>query len=299
MTCRDETKSIKDLLSDQETQIQSQMNTLLKINDNMSEHKTKLHDLSSVVMADRNNNIELDLNLNKRITDERNHVLEIFNNKTDELEVSVKRIKNDLMEALASTGTGTIDYSLLDNNNMDPKMKSFLNKLISNNELNRLLTDSNMLANFLNGNGNSGGNRNSSINPYYFDEDEDVAILSDLCMKFEDQSVQRSFVLDLSVKMCETLTRISQNHAFAIAKDSDSEIVCNSLNYTNDNEIVISEDSVNKLREEKVLSFMNKIRAVVVERYPQPGVIRLDSREKFFKKLKLAIDMCLSKYDQV
>lgn len=125
----------------------------------------------------------------------------------------------------------------------------------------------------------------------------DVQTLIEICQAYEDQCVQRSFVLNFTNVITDTIAAISRRQAAQIAATVDDEIVRNTIH--SDDNAFMTEDSVSVARQERVLKLLDDVRVVVVERHPQPGVIRADSREKFFKKLKIALDMWLSKYDQV
>jgi hypothetical protein len=125
----------------------------------------------------------------------------------------------------------------------------------------------------------------------------DVQSLIELCQAYEDQCVQRSNVLDFTDIITETIAAVSRRQAAHIAASVDEEVVRNTIH--SDENAFLTDDAVSQARQSRVLRLLDDVREVVVKRQPHPGIIRIDSREKFFKKLKMALDMWLSKYDQV
>lgn len=89
----------------------------------------------------------------------------------------------------------------------------------------------------------------------------DIYALADLAMKYEEQSVLRSMVLDLSLKMCETISVISQHQASVIAAHSDAEAVRDMI--ARDDAAVHADELVNTLRSQKVQHFVNEVRHIV------------------------------------
>lgn len=118
-----------------------------------------------------------------------------------------------------------------------------------------------------------------------------------ICMKYEDHCVQKSIIEEIPLESREIITNISKRQAAEIVAAIDLEVVQEALGkedlYANIEELIANK------RKERIVRILEEIKGPVVKRYPHPGIIRLDAREKFFKKLKTAIDMWLSKHDQV
>lgn len=120
----------------------------------------------------------------------------------------------------------------------------------------------------------------------------------DLCVNFEEISVRKSSVPDLPPTMCEHLTSTAQLLCSNIATTTDAEMVQQILRSgpeINDYE----EDVVSEKRQAKLLEIVAEIVKMIALTNSQPGIIRLEAREKFIKQLRKGLQLCMSKHDQV
>jgi hypothetical protein len=120
----------------------------------------------------------------------------------------------------------------------------------------------------------------------------------DLCVNFEEISVRKSSVPDLPPTMCEHLTSTAQLLCSNIASSTDAEMVQQILR-SGPEIIDYEEDAVSEKRQAKLLEIIMEIVKMISLTNSQPGIIRLEAREKFIKQLRKGLQLCMSKHDQV
>ena len=62
---------------------------------------------------------------------------------------------------------------------------------------------------------------------------------------------------------------------------------------------VVYEDIVSMKRHQKMEVFLREINFLLLENNKQPGQVRLEARDKFMNMLRMALDLCISKHEQV
>jgi hypothetical protein len=122
--------------------------------------------------------------------------------------------------------------------------------------------------------------------------------IADLCINFEEIAVRKSYVNDIPSAMCENIATTAQSLAQLIAHTTDSEAVQMALR--GDSSTVEYDDAlVSSMRQKKVEGFLESVFSTVHGNHDKPGAVRLDARKAFMQSLRKALDLCMSKHDQV
>lgn len=128
--------------------------------------------------------------------------------------------------------------------------------------------------------------------------------ISDMCLNFEEISVKRKRVAHIPSVMCESIADITQEIAEVFAKSADYDMVQNELGkvagLSSANEVNYDENFVINKRNEKVEGYLSLITKLIINSSsPVPGMVRLDARTLFLSLVKKALDMFMSKHNQV
>ena len=122
---------------------------------------------------------------------------------------------------------------------------------------------------------------------------------AELCLVYEESSVKQSRALNIPKAICEHLTQTAQALTAFASNAADTEVVMRVLK-ASPAEVTYDENSVNALREEKLDQFVKDVAShLETISTKQPGIIRLEARERFMKKLRTALMLCITKHDQV
>eukprot|EP01041_Mallomonas_annulata_P002401 gene2401-4658_t len=134
--------------------------------------------------------------------------------------------------------------------------------------------------------------------------EEQITILSDhatqiaeLCISYEEVAVRKNTIPEFSESVCETLAGTAQALAQFIAACADGEAIQHLLR--NRSEEVVYEDMIVEKRKSMIFEFIQRVVSAVEANHPQTGIIRAEAREKFTRQLAKAMDVALSKHDQV
>jgi Asp-tRNA(Asn)/Glu-tRNA(Gln) amidotransferase C subunit len=124
--------------------------------------------------------------------------------------------------------------------------------------------------------------------------------IADLCVNYEEISIRKTFVPEIPPTMCEHITATAQTVTAQISNWTDAEFIQKLLrDGPGDNEADYHEDAIKNRRQEKLDEFAAEIVNHIVANNTQPGIIRMEAREKFIKQLKRALNTAMSKHDQV
>lgn len=121
--------------------------------------------------------------------------------------------------------------------------------------------------------------------------------IGDLCINFEEVSIRRADVPEIPPVIIENVIATTQVLTGFIAQCADAESVSHVLR-ADPNEITY-DDIVQEKRHEKLSTFLNEVNILLVQNNKQPGQVRLEAREKFMNMLRMALDLCISKHEQV
>jgi len=131
-----------------------------------------------------------------------------------------------------------------------------------------------------------------------------VQFMSDLCLNFEEISVKRKRVAHIPPMMCESISDVTQDLAEVFAKAADYEMVQRELEHvaglSSANSVAYDENFVLNKRSEKVEQYLHHMTQFVIGgSVAVPGMVRLDARTLFLSLTKKALDMFMSKHNQV
>lgn len=143
---------------------------------------------------------------------------------------------------------------------------------------------------------------NTSAQEYPFHSQ--VQFMSDLCLNFEEISVKRKRVAHIPPMMCESISDVTQELAEVFAKAADYEMVQRELEHvaglSSANSVAYDENFVLNKRSEKVEEYLlHMTQFVIGGSVAVPGMVRLDARTLFLSLTKKALDMFMSKHNQV
>ena len=139
-------------------------------------------------------------------------------------------------------------------------------------------------------------------NPNYIHFNE-AQFIADLCVNYEEISVKKKRVTNIPPVLCQNIAEVTAMIAEAIANAADFEMVelamaavAGSLAVT---DLKYDENFVVNRRQQKVEEFLDLTTSLVSNTTNQVGMIRLDARTLFFSLLKKALEMFLTKHNQV
>ena len=122
---------------------------------------------------------------------------------------------------------------------------------------------------------------------------------AELCVNYEESSLKHSRVLELPKAICEHMVQTAQALAAFASNSADAEVVLRVLR-ASPNDLSHDENTVNSLREEKLETFLSDVISAIEKiSTREPGIIRAEARDRFLKKLRTALVLCMSKHDQV
>lgn len=128
--------------------------------------------------------------------------------------------------------------------------------------------------------------------------DGSAEFIADLCCNFEEISVRKTYAADLPSAMCEDITATSQSLTAFIAGITDSEAVQTVLR-GNAGEVEYDPNVVAEMRSRKIEGFLQEVLQIVQASNNTPGSVRVEARTKFMRQIRRALDLCMSKHDQV
>jgi hypothetical protein len=139
---------------------------------------------------------------------------------------------------------------------------------------------------------------------------ENVHNIAYVCTEYENESVEKRYVYDLPPWAREVIASCSQKLAKSIAMLTDSNVISNTIGDSDAFAIAASENggtgtdrnynmTVLDLRVKKLDLLVAEVERIARVRNPQKGKFRSDARAKFLKMLRRALDLFMSKHDQI
>ena len=154
------------------------------------------------------------------------------------------------------------------------------------------------------GGGSSGSVRKNSVLGMsmedVMDHEEEVAEnVAELVMEFEEHCNKKTFVTDIPSDVREKMATLSQEMAEFIASKSDQEAIIRVLRGAA-GEVQYTDEEIEASRVTTLYQWMRQVLTKVESTGPKrPNIIKSEAREKIVKKMSDAIDMAMSKHDQV
>ena len=124
--------------------------------------------------------------------------------------------------------------------------------------------------------------------------------VAELGRDYEECSIKASRALEIPRALCEFMTQTAQTITAFISNEADTETVIRVLR-GDPKDVSYDQSSVSQLRQQKLDRFMNDVIKCLGKggKNSDPGLVRIEARESFMKKLHTALVLCMSKHDQV
>ena len=126
-----------------------------------------------------------------------------------------------------------------------------------------------------------------------------ASALAKLSCRFENQSVERSKVLlEVPRDMCRAMSLVTQEMAEYIALKADVWAIEQMVHGAQEDQ-TYDDSTVEQRRERVFQNFMDLVMEEINRRHPDAGAIKLEARMRVIRAMQRAIEMALSKFDQV
>ena len=207
----------------------------------------------------------------RKIGDMKIQIIDTLSEKMSEMDAAVENMRENL-EMLGMTG---------DNRSLDTSVKS--------------IGISSKKGKSEKGAAASGSQVKELDGTYY---ENQVQFLSDLCLNYEEICMRKGLVPDIPSAMCENVTSTAQGICLFIANKTDAEMVQEIIS-SSPEEAEYEEDVVVERRQESLEEFLELIYGQIYTANSEPGAIRGEARNKFIRQTRKALQLCMSKHDQV
>lgn len=142
--------------------------------------------------------------------------------------------------------------------------------------------------------------------PVQLDEagmEQEAQFLADLCLNFEDISLKRKKVSSLPLAFCQSIAQIARGMAELIAEQADFEMVEQAIAAVNGplvvQDVTYDDAFVVSTRQKKQDEYIDLVLRFVNSQVSNGGVLRSDARQLFIALVRKALDMFMSKHNQV
>ena len=123
--------------------------------------------------------------------------------------------------------------------------------------------------------------------------------VSDVLLEFEEACVSKNHVLtEVPKDIRHQMADFSQDMAEFISSKADKEAIEKVIRGSRD-DVTYTDEEIESRRVNLLFAWMSKVGHKLNEANSKPGVIRREAREKSLKKMSDAVDMAMSKHDQV
>lgn len=129
-------------------------------------------------------------------------------------------------------------------------------------------------------------------------EQEIAERVAEIGVEFEEFCVQKTYVGELSAELRQMMTDSSLEMAGFISSKADQEAIEKMIRGSPE-DVLYTDEEIDQKRQWYLQTWMRKVSAKLSEASSNPGVTRAEAREKFLRKMSDAVDMALSKHDQV
>lgn len=256
--------------------LKSHQSTLSTLLENSDDHDRRIEQIVELME-------KADENLVKKMDMIRSSIMDLLMQRQAEMDASLQNMKDNI-DILSSAGEGSIGGG-----------RGRMGTLASKKGP---LGGPGSLAGGI-GSGNSISGEHSQLSQLSHSiSPATLSFLADLCMNFEEIAIKKTFVPELPPAMREHLTTTCQEQAEWMSTLIDSDVVQRLLQETGE-EGVDADKMIHDKRTEKVDELIQAVRESAHTHHPNPGIVRYDAREKFLKQLRKAMDLCLSKHNQV
>lgn len=126
---------------------------------------------------------------------------------------------------------------------------------------------------------------------------ENAIFVAELCINYEETAVRKNAVPELSDMLVENLALRALEVAQSVTSAADCEAIKYLLRGRSDE--IVYDDVIAETRKTLIQDFCRKVMEHLEEAKAKPGIIRSEARDRFLKLLTKALDVGLSKFDQV
>ena len=126
-----------------------------------------------------------------------------------------------------------------------------------------------------------------------------ASALAKISIRFEQQSHEKGKpAKELPRDMCRTISLVTQEMADYIAQKADVWAIEQTIHGAPEDH-PYSDSTIETRRQRIFQNFMELVSEEITRRYPDAGAVRQEARAKTIRKIQEAIEMALSKFDQV
>ena len=123
--------------------------------------------------------------------------------------------------------------------------------------------------------------------------------VADILCEFEEICADKGIVLpEIPYDIREEMADLAQDMAEFIASKADQEAIVKLIRGNKD-DVTYTDEEIENSRVTMLFRWMRKVTDALDEIKPKPGKVRSEARAKALKKMSDAVDMAMSKHDQV
>lgn len=274
-TMRDDVQLVRDLGVAQEQRVKSVQTTLDSILESADEHDKAIDDLVEKLN-------KLEATFDDKIIESRDGVLLNFQFKTAEIEAEIQNLRDNLNIIQEHVGEPSLE------SNSDGKTASI------GRPNPRSITSTNPSEQERQIKSGTGPARKNALDAQ---SQSQIEILGDMCINFEGVSLRKTKVEDIPDTICEQMALIAQAVSETIATETDKEALQVVIRGSSNEDV--SPESLSEKSQRKVDEFVASVKCQIEKGGGQPGIIRMEAREKFIFQLHKAMQTGMSKHDQV
>jgi len=122
-------------------------------------------------------------------------------------------------------------------------------------------------------------------------------MLGNMCVQYEDQTRKKAFCPPISEEWRAVMARTVHDVANFIATSVDINTIASHMIFNP--EIVYEDDEIGRKRQDACTNFMRIMTDRVLQDHPDAGVLKLEARGIFFRRVSEGLDMALSKFEKI
>ncbi|GMH51422.1 hypothetical protein TrST_g4612 [Triparma strigata] len=131
------------------------------------------------------------------------------------------------------------------------------------------------------------------------EHESDVAEqVADALLEYEELCMSKTFLIEVPHDIRVQMTDLATQMAEFISSKADQEAIQKMIR-GNADDVTYTDEEIESNRVTLLFKWMREVTDKIKETNPKPGKVRGEAREKVLKKMSDAIDMAMSKHDQV
>jgi uncharacterized coiled-coil protein SlyX len=283
---RDEVSLMQEMVKDEEKAIKALQTNFKRLNEMSEDHEQRIEHV--IVTMERSED-----DINHTMEEVRAQVFDSMTEKQAEMEAALLHVRSNI-DAIVSAQEEEAQRNAQKNRQGAPATGFSVTPIARDPSVDKNSKQE-----------NNGGPDLPAISGLGMNEEEQRIVsesqakfIADLCVSFEEIAVRKTYVPEIPPTMCEHIAATSQTLTSVIATCADTDLIQKVLRNSVYDPDVTSE-SINERRQQRIDEFVQVVAANVTANNASPGLTRLDAREKFVRQLRKALQMCMSKHDQV